>query len=348
MIRLNLKVIKKLRLKERLAIFTPKRYKNELKKQMIYAGMKDEIIDKFIGFSFFFTIFLGFVIAFDLFLLGWGLNGILTGFGIGFGLLALIQISIVLIADSRAAEIENVLPDVLQLMAANVRAGMTVDRAIWLTARPEFGVFEEEIRRAGVKTVGGKTMKVALMEMSARVKSDLLEKTFRLVIEGIESGGELGQLLEETANNARTVQSLKKELKTSVTTYSIFIFFAAVLGAPMLYAISLFFVSVMTQLWSPSKLGSIKASGSSLGSSMGGGLLSKAGAPSISADQLFWFAIAAITLTTFFGSLIIGLIQTGREKSGVRYMPFLIFGALVMFFVAQYLIKIMFGGFFTI
>jgi len=226
MIRLNLPTIRKTRFKEKMSFFTPRKYKEFLKKQMIYAGIREDIIGKFIGFSFFFTIFLGFVFAFDLWLIGWGFQGILLGVGVGVFLLIVTQISIILIADARAAEIEKVLPDALQLMSANVRAGMTVDRAIWLAARPEFGVLEEELRRAGTKTVGGKTIKLALMEMAARVKSDLLEKTFRLVIEGIESGGELARLLEETANNVRTVQSLRKEIKTSVTTYSIFIFFA--------------------------------------------------------------------------------------------------------------------------
>ena len=210
MIRLNLPPLNKMRIREKLAFFTPKKYKETLKKQMIYAGIKDDIIDRFIGFSFFFSIFLGVVIAFDLWLIGYDLFGITMGFGVGFITLVLIHVSIVLIADSRASEIEKVLPDALQLMAANVRAGMTVDRAIWLTARPEFGIFEEELRMAGAKTVGGKPIKVALMEMVERINSGLLEKTFRLLIEGIESGGELSHLLEETAANARTVQGLKK------------------------------------------------------------------------------------------------------------------------------------------
>jgi len=344
MIRLNLPVTKKLRFKERIAFFTPKRYKEFLKKQMIYAGMKEEIIDRFIGFSFFFTIFLGFIIAFDLWLIGWGLRGIILGIGAGLFLLIIIQLSIILIADARANEIEKVLPDALQLMAANIRAGMTVDRAIWLSARPEFGVLEEELRIAGAKTVGGKTIKTALMEMSGRIKSEILEKTFRLVIEGIESGGELAHLLEETARNVRTVQSLKKEIKSSVTTYSIFIFFAAVLGAPALYAISLFFVEIMTKLWSPKILGGTKVTGST----MGGGLLAKAGAPTITVDQLFWFATSSIVITTMFGALIIGLIQTGKEKNGIKFIPALTCGALIVFIVAQYLIKALFGGFFVI
>jgi pilus assembly protein TadC len=344
MIRLNLPTTKNMRLREKLAFFTPKKYKDALKKQMIYAGIRDEIIDRFIGFAFFFTIFLGFVMAFDFWLIGWGMNGILLGFGVGIFLLIVIQLSIILIADARAAEIEKVLPDALQLMSANVKAGMTVDRAIWLAARPEFGVLEEELKRAGTKTIGGKPIKVALLEMAARVKSDLLEKTFRLVIEGIESGGELAHLLEETANNVRTTQSLRKEIKSSVTTYSIFIFFAAVLGAPALYAISLFFVEIMSKLWSPKALGGVTATSST----MGGGMLSKAGAPTISVDQLFWFATLSITITTLFGSLIIGLIQTGKEKNGIKFIPALTCGALLVFFVAQILIKAIFGSFFAI
>jgi flagellar protein FlaJ len=344
MIRLNLPEMKKTRFREKLAFFTPHKYKEFLKKQMIYAGIREDIIDKFIGFSFFFTIVLGFVMSFDFWLIGWGLNGILAGIGAGLFLLIIIQVSIVLIADARAAEIEKVLPDALQLMSANIRAGMTVDRAIWLAARPEFGVLEEELKRAGTNTIGGKSIKVALMDMATRVKSSLLEKTFRLLIEGIESGGELAHLLEETARNVRTVQSLGKEIKSSVTTYSIFIFFAAVLGAPALYAISLFFVEIMSKLWSPKVLGGVQVTGSS----MGGGMLSKAGAPTITVSQLFNFAVSSIVLTTVFGALIVGLIQTGREKNGIKYIPLLTCGALIVFLAAQYLIHAIFGGFFTI
>lgn len=341
--KLNFALLKNTKFKERLSFFTPAKYKNFLRKQMIYAGMREEIIDRFIGFSFFFSLFLGTTIAFDLFLIGWGLQGIILGIVTGFLILGGVQIAIVLIADSRAAEIEKVLPDVLQLMSANIRAGMTVDRALWLSARPEFGVFEEEIRKAGARTLGGKPIKIALLEMSSKIKSNILEKTVRLLIEGIEAGGELAHLLEETSNNVRLTQTLKKEIKSSVTTYSIFILFAAVIGAPALYAISLFFVETMTKLWSPKMLGGIKVTGSSMGS----GMLSKAGPPTITVDQLFWFAISSIVVTTFFGSLIIGLIQTGKEKNGLRFVIPLMLGALAVFMLAQFVIKMLFGGFFV-
>jgi flagellar protein FlaJ len=336
--------LKKAKSREKLFYFTPMKYKQALIKQLRYAGLKEQIIERFIGFTFFFSILLGVVVAFDLFLIGWGINGIIIGLGAGSLGLAVIQILIILIADSRATEVEKVLPDALQLMSANIRAGMTVDKAIWLAARPEFGILEEEIRKVGAKTVGGKPIKVALLEIKERIKSDILDKTVRLVIEGIESGGELAHLLEETANNIRVTQALKREIRASVTTYSIFILFAAVFGAPMLYSMSLFFVEVMTRLWSPEILGGIEVTGST----MGGGLLSKAGAPQITPDELFWFAISSIAVTTFFGSLIIGLIQSGKEKNGFKFIPMFMIGATAVFLISHFLIGFLFGGFFQI
>jgi flagellar protein FlaJ len=333
------------RIREKLFYFTPMKYKQSLIKQLIYAGVREEVIEKFIGFTFFFSIFLGLVIAFDLFLIGFGINGIVIGLGIGGLTLGIIQVLIILIADSRAAEIEKVLPDALQLMSANIRAGMTVDRAILLSARPEFGLLEEEIRRVGAKTVGGKPIKVALLEIKQRVKSDILDKAVKLLIEGIESGGELAHLLEETANNIRTTQAMKSEIKASVTTYSIFILFSSVFGAPMLYSLSLFFVEVMTKLWSPEVLGGIEVTGNV---ELAGGFLSKASAPQITPDQLFWFAVSSIAVTTFFGSLIIGLIQTGREKNGLKFIPMFMLGAMTVFFVAFFLITTIFGSFFQL
>ena len=336
--------LNKVKVRDKLFYFTPMKYKQSLIKQLKYAGLRENVIEKFIGFTFFFSISLGLVIAFDLFLIGWGITGVILGLGIGGLVLAVIQILIILMADSRAAEVENVLPDALQLMSANIRAGMTVDRAILLAARPEFGILEEEIRRVGSKTVGGKPIKVALLEIKERIKSDILDKTVRLIIEGIESGGELAHLLEETANNIRITQSLRREIKASVTTYSIFIVFAAVLGAPMLYSLSLFFVEVTTRLWSPEMMGGIEITGST----MGGGLLSKAGSPQITAESLFWFAITSIAVTTFFGSLIIGLIQTGREKNGFKFIPMFLIGSIAIFLIGHFLITTLFGEFFQI
>ena len=39
----------------------------------------------------------------------------------------------------RRIEIEEILPDFLQLASSNIKAGMTIDRALWYAVRPRFG-----------------------------------------------------------------------------------------------------------------------------------------------------------------------------------------------------------------
>jgi hypothetical protein len=315
-----------------------------MSQQIKYAGMKPTFVNRFLTFSLLFSTAFTIILIFDMWVFGFPDIAIPVGLVGGIVIFAIIQVSVVLIADSRAAQVEKILPDALQLMAANVRAGMTVDKAIWLSARPEFGIFEEEIRRAGAKSVAGKPLNVALSEMTQTIKSDILDKTIKLIIQGMEAGGELAQLLEETANNIRVKQTLKKEISSSVTAYSIFIIFATVIGAPALFAIGVFFVETMEKLWSPDIMGGVQMRSEFTG----GGFLAKASGPQITPDQLFWFAISCLTVMGFFGSLIIGLIQSGKEKDGIKFIPLLLVGSILMFLLFHSIISNLFGGFFLI
>ncbi len=332
----------KSRFYERVAYFSPPNYKDYTRNILIQAGLEGDFTDKFVGFTISFSF--GLAIAAYAFAAALQLAAysLLIGLITGVLFFAVMNIIIVLIADSRAKEIEVVLPDALQLVAANIRAGMTIDKAIWLSARPEFGVLEEEIRKVGSKALGGETLQDALTEMAQRIRSSLLEKAVKLLIEGIQSGGEIAKLLDETSQNIRTTQSLRKEIQSAVATYSLFIVFAAVLGSPILYSVSLLFVTIITKLYNPALL-----------SSSGGGGAPTSGpvisfsTPQVTPDELYYFALAAIGFTTFFASLLLGLIQKGNEKEGLRFMPIFMVGAFVVFFAARAALNGVFGGLFS-
>ena len=59
-----------------------------------------------------------------------------------------------------------------------------------------------------------------------------------MLIEGLNAGGEVGELLDKIATNIQEAKVMKKEMAASVTTYAIFITFACVLAAPFLLAMS--------------------------------------------------------------------------------------------------------------
>ncbi len=293
-----------------------------------YAGY--EKAERFCGFVVIFSAALSLAIVFALYQFGFGYLSAL-GLLVGIFFYGITYIIFSLIADSRARFIEQMLPDNLQLISGNVRAGMTVDKAIWLSARPEFGILEEEIRKAGGQTMGGAPLKKSMLEMAGRFKSDIFQRAMRLLTEGMESGGEMAKLLDETSTYIRTAQTMRKEINASVAMYVMFIVFAAALGAPLLFAISLHFVDSLGKISLPSAPeaeGVIKLS---------------TPAESVTTAELFYFALAYIFITSFFSSLIIGLIQTGREKQGLKFFPALFGVAVAVFILARVTVQSLFG-----
>ena len=85
----------------------------------------------------------------------------------------------------RIKKIENVFPDFLQLMSSNLRAGMTIDRALLLGSRPEFSPLDVEILNTGKDITVGKNMSQALSDLSKRIGSPKIEKIILLINSGI-------------------------------------------------------------------------------------------------------------------------------------------------------------------
>lgn len=299
-----------------------------------YAGYEN--IGAFSGFVVAFSVGLSLSMTFLLFALGgelYSLFGLLSGL-IFYGL---VYMYFSFAADARARFIESMLPDNLQLMAGNVRAGMTIDKAIWLSARPEFGILEEEIRKAGGQTMGGKPLRKALLDMAGRFKSGIFQRAVRLLIDGMESGGEVAKLLEETATYIRTAQTMQKEINASVTTYIMFIILAAAFGAPLLFAVSIHFVDNLEKISIPN----IPTSPEGIAAAGEIGEL-RVQEKSVGTDELFYFAVAYLLITSFFSSMIIGLIKSGKEKGGIGMFPVIFVVGFVVFILARLAVRSLF------
>ena len=319
--------------------YASKKYKAYIEKILICSDV-NVLSEVFIGFM----LVLSSIISLSIFLTSFFILGVSFPWIVFVFLLSFVatyfsgHAIVILLAEKKAKFVEQVIPDALQLMSANIRAGITPDRALLLSARPEFGPLEVEIKRAAKEALAGKPIEEALEEIPKRIGSKTLKRTIRLIREGLKSGGELATLLDETANDVRQLQSIRKEIKANVTMYIIFIFFAAGIGAPLLYAVSSHLVSMMT------KIGAIASVGEELVPTAAQ-IPIKFSAPEVSMNTLFWFCISAIAITTFFGGLILGLIEAGRETAGIRFVVLLLVLGLSVFLIARHLLAGMFGGF---
>ncbi len=250
----------------------------------------------------------------------------------GLSAAALFYLYLTMGADSRAKQIETLLPDGLQLISSNMRAGMTLENAVWSSAVPEFGPLRDEIRKVSADTFAGKSIEQSLRAMGTRVRSNIVDRTIKLIAEGIHLGGEMAPLLEEVSDDIRSTQNLQKEIETSTTMYALFIVFAAVIAAPVLFSVSSFY-SQMNEDITSKQAASFK----------GGNLPSAAGVPSIglgsrgsqgekiTAAEIQSFSLGAITLTTFFAGLILGQIRTGNWANGLKYSPIFVIVALTLY-----------------
>jgi len=238
----------------------------------------------------------------------------------------------------RKVDIEEVLPDFLQLTASNINAGMTIDRALWFAVRPRFGVLAKEVEMVAKETMGGVDLKAALEKFAARYDSAVLKRSISMLNEGIEAGGETGGLLNRIAANIQEQRALVKEMSANVTTYVIFISFATVAAAPFLFALSGVLIQVVQNLGS--SLGSTTSAAASAGIP-----LSFSGT-GVSQSDFRVFSIVSLTLTSLFSAMMVSTIKKGNIKSGVKYMPIFIAISLTLYFIAHGLAGKFIGLFF--
>ena len=314
----------------------PKRYFGWLRKNLIYASIsisEEKFASLAIAYSLSFSLLIFVILLLTGFSQYWYLSLISMPL-----IFTLPHLFVILIGDKNAEFAESILPDVLQLMAANIRSALTPDRAFLFSARPEFGILEKEIRLAASKAIAGEPLEDALLSMGERIKSRLISRTFKLIVDGMRKGGELANLLEQTSEDMREIKLLRKEISAQVGMYSIFILVATGIAAPLLFSLSSYLIQTMYSLGK-----SINVPGAEGYANIGFLKLSIGG---VSPSFIQTYASLMMISSSIFGSLLVGILQNGKEKAGLKYIPFLLAANFLVFFLTQiFLIQII--GLFT-
>ncbi len=249
-------------------------------------------------------------------------------------------------AFQRSKRIESVLPDALRIISANMRAGMTIENALWSAARPEFGPFKDELSRVAADTFGGMPIEDALLCMPERVDSRLVERSIDLMVGGLRLGGRMTDLLDHIAADISSRQSLQRQIETSTTTYAIFIVFSALVAAPMLFAVSTFYseINEKTLLGFTEGMQVNSAARARIASSGIPMLLPSAQADQIGFADIRLFSLGVIIITAFFASIIIAQIKEGEAHRGLSYVPIFVAVAMTVFLLGLYGLETAFAG----
>ncbi len=243
------------------------------------------------------------------------------------GLWVMFYIAVDLKIFKRKVDIEEVLPDFLQLTASNIKAGMTIDKALWYAVRPRFGVLAKEIETVAKETMSGADLKIAMEKFASRYNSVILKRTVNMINEGVEAGGEIGDLLTRISVDIQEQRAMLKEMSANVTTYVIFIVFATVVAAPFLFALSGVLINVVE------KLGT--ALGGTANVAAGVGIPLSFSGTGVTQSDFRIFAVISIILTSLFSAMMISTIKRGNVQSGIKYIPIFIIISLALFVVGQ-------------
>jgi type II secretory pathway component PulF len=249
-------------------------------------------------------------------------------------------VQLMLTANSRAAKVEEVLPDFLSLMASNIRAGLTSDRALIVSAREEFGPLTAAIHNAGKNSITGMPLEQVMVQMGDYIKSDVLHKTVRLIVEGMQSGGDMSELLEKTALDIRKFRSVRKEVNSIIMNYKLFIMAAITFGAPLLYGVSTFLVDIMLKIKGKISQNTSEDTAAMLSNSVGvfkGKLL-------LTPEAIALFASVSILVTIFFGCMAVGIMTSGKRVEGLKYFPILSVVGISILFGLRYALSVILGG----
>ena len=244
------------------------------------------------------------------------------------GLAAFVYLDVLI--TRRRQEVEEVLPDFLQLTAANIGAGMPIDRALWFAVRPRFGVLAVEIETVAKRVLTGEELDVALHRFAQQYDSVVLTRSMNLLLEGVAAGGKIADLLHKISVDIQEQRILQKEMAASVMTYVIFISFAAVGAAPILFGLSTELLGVIQSI-----AGNIGDSSSSL-FSVSGDVLSLA--------DFRVFSLSVLVGSSVMSALIVGVIRSGSPRDGLRFIAPFVGVSVVLYFLSAAFFHSLFGG----
>ena len=321
----------------RFSSLIPKRVRNAFKKELDYLGIEIES-GKFVGFVFSFSLALSFGLALNLYffykipvLLSFAFFSVLFVAGVFFWLS--------ITAESKGRFVERILPDALQLIASNVRSGLNTERALLVSARPEFGPLELELKKASKRILTGTKIQDALDEIPKHIQSKTLEKTFWLINKGISSGGQIADVLTQLSDDLRAQNSLQDEIRANISIYVMLIFFSAAIGAPIMLGVSSFIVQILNK-----QMSGIQISDNPSMSTVSAKTPFIGGIPKAKIDPGFVLLFSEVVLlfTAFFASLTMGIINAGTEKQGLKYLPILLIVSFALFFGIRLVLSTMF------
>ena len=209
-------------------------------------------------------------------------------------------------------KIDSIFPDFVRDLAESRRAGMTFTKAVLFASKGNYGILTPEIQKISQQVSWGSSVTDALFSFAERVNTKSIKRTVSLIIEASKSGGNVADVIDVAAKDAREIKMLEAERKSNMASYIVVIY----VGAFVFLAI----IAILVVSFLPSMTGS---STGGLQGAMGGGSVRME-----DIQPIFYYA----TIVQGIGSgLVAGVFEDGNFSSSVKHVFILVLVSWITF-----------------
>jgi flagellar protein FlaJ len=233
------------------------------------------------------------------------------------GILCMIPPAIMYFFDGKRRDaIDNNIPHLIRDIADAGRSGMTLTRAIEISAERDYGPLTSEIKKLIAKISFRVPLEKALQFFADRTGTMLSRRTAMLVAEANKSGGDIQESMESVAKHVQEIQYLEKKRRATLRPFIgvMYISFAVFLVTVYLLISSFFKQLANTNFGGGGSIGGVGFNFISLP------------LPKITAVFLYMAMIEAL-----FAGLVGGKMASGYVKDGLKHAILLMMICFVTF-----------------
>ncbi len=226
----------------------------------------------------------------------------------------------------RERKIASEMPDFLKKLSSTNETGMTLTQSINLIANNNFGMLSTEVQKVHREMEWGTDVNTALKKFANGLRTNASTKVITLITKAASSSGDIKDVLNIAANDARINEQIRRERFDGMLIYVVIIFISFVVFIYCVYTLTSSFIPVMAT-----------AATASTGGGSAAATASKQGATfiqSFNPDDYVRLFFHAALIQGLCAGILAGQMGEGNWMSGLKY-------ALIMMVIAYFLFTLL-------
>jgi flagellar protein FlaJ len=207
----------------------------------------------------------------------------------------------------KVKEIESRLPDFLRDVAEGGRFGMTLAESIKVSSRGRYGRLTPEIQRMAAQIEWGVPATDAIKLFIDRVDTPLVRRMTSIVIKANDAGGNVADVLDMVAHDARETLMNRNERSIAMSTYTVVIYVAFAVFLATIFILNSTFLPRMVEAGTQISEGAPDI----------GGIPVQVQADVVPQVQLIF--VISVVIHAFGDGILAGVLQDGRIANGFRH-----------------------------